>query len=56
MDLDDNVDAELDRLLQRATASALNTLNARNDVTQRLRELHTDPTPLSTDEPGEAVP
>jgi hypothetical protein len=57
MDLDGTVDAELDRLLARATASALTTLNARNNMMQRLQELHGDPNPppTPTDESGEAV-
>ncbi|MEU8665070.1 hypothetical protein [Actinoplanes philippinensis] len=55
MDLDDTTDAALDRLLARADASALTTLNARNDVTQRLQELYARPTPPPTDESGEAV-
>ncbi|MFC4068834.1 hypothetical protein [Actinoplanes subglobosus] len=50
MDLDDTMDAELDRFLARATASALTTLTAGIDVAQRLRELHADPAPTTPDD------
>jgi hypothetical protein len=54
MDHDDTVYAELDRLLERATVSALTTLNVRVDVPRRLRELHDSSIPPATDDPEEA--
>ncbi|GAA2510302.1 hypothetical protein [Winogradskya humida] len=40
MDHDDSAGAELDRLLDRASRSAVPALEARIDVERRLRELH----------------
>jgi len=42
MDHDGTLDVELDRLLARASTSALTTLDARIDVVQRLRDLRDD--------------
>jgi len=50
MDPDEFEDTELDRLLARATASALATLENRLDVARLLRELHDDPDPPPADD------
>lgn len=47
-------EAELDRLLERATRSALAALSNRIDPAQRLLDLHAEEPP--TDETGKAVP
>jgi hypothetical protein len=59
MDHETTIEAELNRLLERATASALATLNVRVDVPRRLQELHDRSTASPTDdrdENGEAAP
>jgi hypothetical protein len=50
MDPEDTRDTELDRLLTRATTSALRTLESQIDVARLLRDLHDTQDPPPTDD------